>query len=434
VRDDLETEIRLGNNYVTVLTNASCTFQGRERTLSEMSRFSESTDRQERREALDATWSAVDANSADLDRIFDELVDCRVRIAAKLGYATFMDLAYDRLGRVDYGPSDVATFRREILGSIVPTCRALAENQAKSIGVDTLMPWDENVYDDGATIHGPSNGLDALRAIQPVFAKMHTELGRFIDAMMQKGLFDLDGRPAKAGGSFCSFLPQVGMPFVFGSFGGTSRDLTSVVHEMGHAFQNFQSRRFPVLEHVIPTNEVGEIHSLALEFLIWPHCREFFSNDSERYKARHLRSLIGMLPYIAAVDHFQEAIYQQPHLRPGERHAVWLEMEALYMPWRAHGGIPGLARGARWQLQRHIYRFPFYYIDYGLALCCALQLWDLSLTNYDGAMQAYVSLCKRGGSMPFRALMDASGLKSPFEGEALRDVADQALSLIAKAD
>jgi oligoendopeptidase F len=89
------------------------------------------------------------------------------------------------------------------------------------------------------------------------------------------------------------------------------------------------------------------------------------------------------------------------------------------MPWTDHGDLAYAAKGGRWQAKQHIYASPFYYIDYTLALCCALQLWARARQDPTAAFDAYVALCGRGGSMPFTGLVASAGLASPFAPGAL---------------
>ena len=128
------------------------------------------------------------------------------------------------------------------------------------------------------------------------------------------------------------------------------------------------------------------------------------------------------LPYGVAVDHFQHLVYEQPDATPAERHAMWQSMERTYLPWRRYGDLTHPAKGGMWQHQRHIFRSPFYYIDYTLALTCALQLWVRSRDAPDETMAAYIALCCRGGEAPFRALVESAGLTSPFAPGCLTDV------------
>jgi M3 family oligoendopeptidase len=171
---------------------------------------------------------------------------------------------------------------------------------------------------------------------------------------------------------------------------------------------------------------------MGLEFLTYPQMDQFFGDDAERFRQIHLTQSLLFLPYGVAVDHFQHLIYDQPNASTEERHQMWQEMERLYLPWRNYGGTPHVSNGGRWQLQRHIYLSPFYYIDYTLALVCAMQFWTRASKNRTEAMQAYVDLCKRGGEAPFQSLAKSAGLRSPFDSGCLDDVlkqAQQSLSL-----
>ena len=110
---------------------------------------------------------------------------------------------------------------------------------------------------------------------------------------------------------------------------------------------------------------------------------------------------------------------------------MWKEVESKYLPWRDSGDIPYLDKGGRWQLQRHIYMYPFYYIDYTLALACALQLWHLSQQDYDQTLETYEDLCLRGGEASFRELAASANLKTPFEEGLLPMIVQTATQFLA---
>jgi M3 family oligoendopeptidase len=199
---------------------------------------------------------------------------------------------------------------------------------------------------------------------------------------------------------------------------------------MGHAFQNYSSRDIAISDYLWPTYEACEVHSMSMEFFAWPQLERFFGADAQRYRLQHLKTSILFLPYGAAVDHFQHFVYENPDASPADRNAFWKQLEATYLPWRRYGGIEHLERGGYWQLQRHIYLMPFYYIDYTLAMCCALQFWSKSLDDFDGALADYRQLCRQGGRLPFQALMRSAGLRSPFEPGVLHEVAQRAASVM----
>jgi M3 family oligoendopeptidase len=245
------------------------------------------------------------------------------------------------------------------------------------------------------------------------------------------GFLDLADRKGKAGGGFCTSFPTEGMPFVFANFNGTKGDVEVFSHEMGHAFQSYESRDLPLSDYLWPTYESAEIHSMSLEFLTWPHMERFFGADADRFRRVHLAEALLFLPYGTAVDHFQHEIYARPAMSPAERHDLWRSMEETYLPWRRWGDLAYPAQGGRWQQQRHIYLAPFYYIDYVLAQTCALQFWVRAERDRDGAMADYVALCRRGGQAPFRGLVASAGLTSPFDEGCLAEVVDAARAALA---
>jgi M3 family oligoendopeptidase len=257
------------------------------------------------------------------------------------------------------------------------------------------------------------------------------DLGPFFRRMETGGFLDLADRKGKAGGGFCTSFPTEGMPFVFANFNGTKGDVEVFSHEMGHAFQSYESRDLPLSDYLWPTYESAEIHSMSLEFLTWPHMERFFGEDAPRFRRMHLAEALLFLPYGTAVDHFQHEIYAHPTMSPAERHDRWRSMEQTYLPWRNWGDLAYPARGGRWQQQRHIYLAPFYYIDYVLAQTCALQFWVRSERDRDTAMADYVALCRRGGQAPFRGLVASAGLTSPFDEGCLAEVVEAARVALA---
>jgi M3 family oligoendopeptidase len=222
------------------------------------------------------------------------------------------------------------------------------------------------------------------------------------------------------------------MPFIFANFNGTHHDIDVFTHEMGHAFQNFQSRHQPGFDYLWPTYESAEIHSMSLEALTYPRIGLMVGEDAaERYRRMHLIGALTFLPYGVLVDHFQHEVYANPEASPAERHAMWRTLEQRYEPWSDYGDLEYPAKGGYWQNQMHIYTSPFYYIDYTLALCCALQFWVKSRVDYGRALADYVALCGRGGAAPFQALVASAGLISPFAEGALADVVREAERVLA---
>ncbi|UFN48731.1 M3 family oligoendopeptidase [Roseomonas sp. OT10] len=431
IAGDLEEESKLTARYTELLASARVTVRGKAVNLAGLAPFAEDPDRAVRHEAEQARWGFFAEHGAELDSIYDGLVRLRHGMARKLGYDSYTPLAYRNMRRTDYGPEEVARYRDAVAEHVVPLVGRILEARRRENGWDKLMFWDEDLVDPAGNPK-PIGGHDVLVAqAQAMFDRMEPRMGSFYRMMREGGFLDLKNRPTKAGGGFCTSFPSVGVPFIFANFNGTHNDIGVFTHEMGHAFQNWESRDLPGIDTLWPTMEAAEIHSMGLEFLTHPQMGLMVGEaEADRFRRLHLINSLAFLPYGVCVDHFQHEVYANPEATPEERHAMWRDLEARYMPWTDYGDLAWPAKGGRWQAKRHIYNSPFYYIDYTLALCCAMQFWVKSRRDYPGTLADYVALCGRGGSAPFQALAESAGLVSPFKPGALGEVVREAAAVL----
>ncbi len=430
IQDDLVAEQKLVASYIEAVGGARIPFEDGTAGLSTLVGAQGGPDRARREAAARALWGWFDTERPKLDGLFDELVTLRARMARTLGHDSFVDVGYARKRRVDYDRRDVEGFRKEVLERVVPLCEELVARQAEALGVDKVMSWDEKVHrPQGAPAPRGDAGWMTARAAE-MFDALHPGLSDFFRLMVRNGLLDLETRDGKAFGGFCTWFPDYGVPFVFANFNGTPGDARVFTHEIGHAFQRYSSRDNALLDYVGCTSESAEIHSMSLEFLCWPEMERFFGDDADDFRRQHLAEQLTFLPYGVAVDHFQHLVYENPDASPADRHALWKELEATYAPWRDYGDLTHPAQGGYWQYQRHVYAYPFYYIDYTLAATCALQFWSRARTDRKGAWDSYVELCARGGSLPFRKLVESAGLRSPFEAGCLAQVVEDARGVL----
>ena len=419
---DLVRESELAREYTELLANATVSFSGQERTLAALGVLLQDFDRGTRHAAEQARWSIFEARRERLDGIFDEQVRLRDGMARKLGYENYIALGYRRMRRVDYGPRDVASYRDEVARVVVPFAHELVRRTGRKDGLERVYFWDEatlgvekRVVPLGDRAWILDRTREALEAIDPA-------LGEFVEVMLERELLDVEARPGKAFGAYCTNFPTRSVPFVFANFNGSRADVRTLMHELGHAFQNWSSRQKRAVDYLVPTFESAEIHSMSLEYLSWPQMERFFGCDAEAYRREHLFDALLFLPYGVAVDHFQHLVYEHPSASPAERNAMWQELERRYLPWRDYGDLAYPGGGALWQEKRHIYVLPFYYIDYTLALCCALQFWTQANADREETLARYVALCGRGGEAPFRELVRSAGLRQPFDEGTLEDV------------
>jgi oligoendopeptidase F len=125
------------------------------------------------------------------------------------------------------------------------------------------------------------------------------------------------------------------------------------------------------------------------------------------------------------IDEFQEIIYTKPELTPAERREVWKQLEKEYKPHLAFEGDEFFGDGRTWQMQKHVYNYPFYYIDYCLAQTCALQFKTRMDEDYEDAWEKYIEFCLESAKDYFPNMLHKVGLKSPFEDGFIKEIVDK---------
>ncbi|MBZ9622769.1 M3 family oligoendopeptidase [Clostridium sp. FP2] len=420
--EDLQMENKLSSEYTKLIASAKIMFEGEERTLSQLTPFRLSTDRDMRKRANEAKYDFFSENETKLDEIYDGLVKVRTKIAKKLGYENFVQLGYDRMLRSDYNAEMVANYRKQVEEVIVPMATKLRERQCKRLDLAHLYYYDEGISFKSGNAKPHGNPGWIVNNGKKMYEELSKETGEFFNFMINNELMNLESKKGKAGGGYCTFIGKYKSPFIFSNFNGTSGDVDVLTHEAGHAFQAYCSRNYAVPEYNFPTNEAAEIHSMSMEFLTWPWMNLFFEEEELKYKFNHLSEALLFLPYGVTVDEFQHFVYNNPEASPTERKLAWREIEKKYLPHRDYAGNDYLERGGFWYQQGHIFGSPFYYIDYTLAQVCAFQFFKKANDNRENAMADYMNLCAAGGSKSFLGLVELANLKSPFDDGCIKSV------------
>ena len=422
----LQTEVtKLDQQYSEINGAMTVQFDGTERTLPQMARFLEETDRARR----EASWRVVAERRLQdvtrIDAIYDEMLQLRAKMAANAGYPNFRDFQHDRLQRFDYTPAHCAAFHEAVEKTCVPLARRMQERRAKALGLTALRPWDLKVDVKGRSPLRPFEGADQMvERTSKVYHRMDSELAQMFDSMRGGGCLDLDSRKGKAPGGYQYQRQLSRVPFIFMNAAGMHRDLTTMVHEAGHAFHSLLSKDDPILAYRGSPMEFAEVASMSQELLTLPYLEEFFSTaDAERARRELLEGVISMLPWIAQIDAFQHWVYLNPGHSSAERTKAWLDLDARFGGSLDWSGIEG-SRAHMWQRQLHLFGMPFYYIEYGIAQLGSLQLWLASKKSEKDALAAYKRALTLGGSKPLPELFAAAGLRFDFGPATVQSLMD----------
>lgn len=416
---DLQEENKLMSKYTKLLASAKINFKGEELNLSGLYKYMLSSDRNEREQSSKAYYNYFGEHEEEFDEIYDQLVHIRHNMAKKLGFKNFVELGYIRMDRTDYNPEMVVNLRKQILEYIVPLCNKLYEKQAKRLNLDKLTYIDENLefLDGNATIKGDSDYI--IENGIKMYQELSQETKEFFDFMLENELMDLETKHNKSAGGYCTYIPDYKAPFIFSNFNKTSEDMDVLTHEAGHAFQLYMSRDIDMQEINFPTLDSCEIHSMSMEFITYPWMETFFKEDSDKYKFAHLTSAIKFLPYGVVVDEFQHVVYDNPNMTSDERKKVWRDLEKKYLPHRDYEDNEILERGCWFFKQGHIFKDPFYYIDYVLAQICAFQFLKKMEEDRVSGWEDYLRICKVGGTQSFLQIVKTGNLISPFDDKCI---------------
>ncbi len=418
---DLQVENKLSTEYGKLTASAKIEFQGGVYNHSQMAPFLQDLNRETRHQAQLAVSKFFQDNEAQFDRIYDEMVKVRTKLAKTLGYENFVQLGYDRFGRTDYNAKDVKTYRDQIYEDIVPLVNELTQRKAKRLGIAEPKSYDLTLSFLSGNPKPKGDRAWQVERAKKMYDEMSPETSKFFNFMLEHELLELDAKPGKQGGGYCTYIPNHNAPFIFANFNGTSHDVDVLTHEAGHAFQVYSSRD-QIPDYRWPTMEAAEIHSMSMEFLAWPWIDSFFLEDTAKYKFSHLAGAVSFLPYGASVDEFQHGVYEHPELTPDERKALWRKIEKKYLPFKDYDDDLFMEKGTFWFRQGHIFGSPFYYIDYTLAQVCAFQYWIKHQENRKEALDSYLALCKLGGSKSFLGLVNAANLKNPFKKGTVKEI------------
>lgn len=418
----MQEENALKTKYDKIIAGAEIEWEGETLNLSLLRPYLTSNDRNVRRKAYEKYSAFFQSWAGELDEIFDKLVKNRTEQAKQMGYENYIELGYYRMNRNCYDQNMVENYRKQVKEYFVPFAEKMHERRRQRLGLEKLSYIDESVYFPNGNPAPIGTPEEIVGEGQKMYSEMSPETKEFFDFMMENELFDVLGRKTKKAGGYMTTLPEYGAPFIFANFNGTSGDVDVITHECGHAFQGYLAAKDPIQEHWDITMETAEIHSMSMEFFTGKWFEKFFGDRAEDFRMMQLEDAAIFIPYGCMVDEFQHIVYANPALTPEERRQEWMKLEKVYRPHMDYEGDSFFGQGGFWQKQHHIYRYPFYYIDYCLAQTCAFEYKVMMDEDYEKAWQSYLKLCRLSASGFYTDMLKEVGLESPFEDGCLKNI------------
>ena len=427
----MQKEALLTDEYQKIMAGCEILFKGKTLNLYGIMKYFEDEDRDTRKAAFKAYSDFYASNEKRLEEIWDELISVRNEMGRNLGFDNFIPLGYLRQSRTDYGVAEVESFRKQVKETIVPLCEKLYEAQAKRLGIDHVMAYDEKMVFPDGNAHPAGDDDFMIGEARKMYHKISPETGEFIDFMIDHELMDLKNKPGKASTGYMTTMEKYKAPYVFSCFNGTIFDMQVLTHELGHAFAGYMAmRNQPISDYYGHSTDIAEIHSMSMEQFSYPYAEQFFGDEADKFRFAHLQEAITFVPFGVSVDEFQHICYANPDLTPKERTYEWHKLEEKYMPWRRYDDDEFMERGGYWYHKLHIFLYPMYYINYCLTTMGAMEFKTKDHSDHEKAWEDYLNLCKCGGSLSYLDTLKYANLSSPFEEGAVKKAVSYAESIL----
>ncbi len=417
----------LQQQYGVVSGKMTVTVDGKEYTLQQAAKFLESHDRSLREQVYRQIQERRLEDRHTLNELYDQLIEKRNAIAQNAGFESYTGFRFKELGRFDYTEQDCFQFHEAVKQHVLPLVNRILQQKKDKLGLDTLRPWDIEAEPEGITpLHPFKTPAELIGKSIECFSKLRPFFGDCLTKMNEMKHLDLESRMGKAPGGYNCPLAESGAPFIFMNAAGQMHDVTTMVHEGGHAIHSFLAHPLELTGFKEYPMEIAEVASMAMELFSMDEWETFFDNKDDllRAKEHQLERVITIFPWIAIIDKFQHWIYQFPTHTHEERTAKWLEiLEEFKDSVIDYSGLEKY-RANGWQRQLHLFEVPFYYIEYGIAQLGAIGMWMQYKQNKEDALDKYCNALSAGGTKTLPELYETAGLKFDFSPERIKLLMD----------
>jgi oligoendopeptidase F len=414
----LQAEIALmAQQYGVLSGKMSVEIEGKEYTLQQAAKFLENPDRNVREAVYRKIQERRLQDKEQLNQLFTNLVQKRDQVARNAGYDNYRDYKFADLGRFDYKKEDCFQFHDAVKNQVLPLVDFIYDRKRQKLGFDSLRPWDTDAEPTGVKPLEPfDTGEELVNKTIECFNRMDPFFGDCLVKMKEMGRLDLESRKGKAPGGYNCPLPESGAPFIFMNAAGQMSDVTTMVHEGGHAIHSFLAHNLPLTAFKEYPMEIAEVASMTMELFSMDYWDVFFENkeDLRRAKQQQLERVLTIFPWIATIDKFQHWVYVHPNHTEEERSETWRKILNEFTSIALD--VSGLEKYRKysWQRQLHLFEVPFYYIEYGIAQLGAIGLWKQFKEDKDKAIKNYITALQLGGTRTLPELYAAAGLKFSF--------------------
>lgn len=237
-------------------------YRGEQLPLSAVRAKAYDPDASVRRDAYEAEIAAYDKITLPMSYCLNNIKAEARTMSEAMGYASVLERTLDQ-SRLSQKTLD-AMFTA--IHEALPAFRRYMRHKAKLLGHTDGLPF----YDLFAPVGHATRTYTVQEARELLVRELgsfNPQMGRFIEHAFEAHWIDMFPRPGKQGGAFCSPYYEKGVSRILTNFAGSFSDVSTLAHELGHAFNNDCMKRQPMLMCDVPM-PLAETASIFNETLL----------------------------------------------------------------------------------------------------------------------------------------------------------------------
>ncbi len=415
-------EKSLYTEYTNHVSSKTCLFEGKQRTLTQLNGFLEDENRDIRENAWKLKTRMLLELEDPLNELFDRMRLLRNEQGKNMNMESYRDYVHISKNRFDYSPEDIFRFHDSVEKIVLPFIKKINEEKRNEMKLPKLRPWDEDYdpFDYGKLFDNTEEFID--KAIRSLY-QINPEFGIRLEKMKNSDFLDLESRNGKSPGGYNYPLSEYGAPFLFMNLNGTRKNIKTIFHESGHAMHTFEKAKIGLYTYRETPSEAAELAAMALEFISMDSWHLFYSDETvlKRAKKMQLANALKFLPWCMTVDAFQQWIYTHENHTVSERNEFFINLMDRFNIGVCWDGLAAEKR-VYWLQQLHIFKSPFYYIEYGISQLGALAIYKNYIENREKTLKDYEAFLSAGNSEPLPKLYRTAGIEFRFDEEYIEGI------------
>ncbi|MBW4080932.1 M3 family oligoendopeptidase [Paenibacillus sp. S150] len=292
----------------------------------------------------------------------------------------------------------------DVITKSKPALVSYLNRKAKLLGLESLA-W----VDVEAPV-GKSSGKipydQAANDIVAQFRKFSPKLADFAERAFDSSWIEVEDRPAKRPGGFCVSFPESRESRIFMTYSGTPSNVSTLAHELGHAYHSYLLEDLPLLNQNYAMN-VAETASTFAEVIVADAQVKAAASAEEKIALLEakIQNSVAFFMNIHARFLFETRFYEKRKhglVNAGELSALMVEAQK-----EAFCGVLSGYHPHFWASKLHFYisEVPFYNFPYTVGYMFSTGLYRLALQEGASFADKYDSLLRDTGIMTLEDLV-----------------------------